>query len=80
MAKRMRIPYFRSIFMRITLQQRECRNESSIVNLNNADGPGTHWMAYAKQRYCAVYFDSFGHLQPPKELVRYLDVMQIEYN
>ena len=34
------------------------RNESGIINLDNADGPDTHWVAYAK-RADAVYFDSF---------------------
>ncbi|KYN07158.1 hypothetical protein ALC62_01878 [Cyphomyrmex costatus] len=43
LAKRMRIPYFRSIFMRTTLPVEGVhRNESGIVNLDNAEGPGTH--------------------------------------
>ena len=37
-------------------------------------------MAYAKRGDHAVYFDSFGNLRPSKELVRYLDITQIEYN
>jgi len=48
--------------------------------MNNADGPDTHWVAYAKRGDRAVYFHSFGNLRPPKELVRYLDVTQIEYD
>ena len=77
----MRIPYFRGIFMDTTLPIRGMyRNESSIVNLNNADGSDTHWVVYAKRRDRAVYFDSFGNLRLPKELVQYLDVTQIEYN
>jgi len=63
--------------MRITLPTGGVyRNESSIINLDNADGPGTLWMAYAKRGDRVVYFDSFGNL-PPKELVRYLDVTQL---
>jgi hypothetical protein len=50
------------------------------VNLDNAEGPGTHWVAYAKRGNRVIYFDSFGNLRPPRELVRYLNVMQIEYN
>ncbi|KYQ52679.1 hypothetical protein ALC60_08211 [Trachymyrmex zeteki] len=81
LAKRMRIPYFRGIFMRTTLPTGTVyRNERGIVNLDNADGSGTHWVAYAKRGDHVVYFDSFGNLRPPKELVRYLDVAQIEYN
>ena len=47
------------------------RNESGIVNLNDATGSGTHWVAYAKRNNRVVYFDSFGNLRPPKELARY---------
>lgn len=58
------------------------RNESGIVNLDNAVGSGTHWVAYAKRGDRAVYFDSFGNLRPPSELVQYLKngVTLIEYN
>ncbi|KYQ50678.1 hypothetical protein ALC60_10221 [Trachymyrmex zeteki] len=56
------------------------RNESGIVNLDNAKGPGTHWVAYAKRGNRAIYFDSFGNLRPPKELERYLVNSVIEYN
>ena len=58
------------------------RNESGIVNLDDATGPGIHWVAYAKRNNRVMYFDSFGNLRPPKELVRYFenDAMAIEYN
>ena len=58
------------------------RNESGIVNLDDATGPGTHWVAYAKRNNRVVYFDSFGNLRSPKELVRYFGngAMMIEYN
>lgn len=81
LAKRMRIPYFRGVFMRDTLPISGVRrNESGIVNLDDADGPGTHWVAYAKRGDFGAYFDSFGNLRPPMELVRYLNVSQLEYN
>ena len=82
LAKLMRIPQkedFRGIFTTLSTGG-VYRNESSIVNLDNAEGPGTHWVAYTKRGDHAVYFDSFGNLRPPKELVRYLDITQIEYN
>jgi len=64
LAKHMRIPYFRGIFMRTILPTGGMyRNESGIVNLDNADGPGTHWVAYAKRGDRAVYFNSFGNLR-----------------
>jgi len=80
-ARCMRVPYFRGVFMRNTLPTSGAhRNESGFVNLDNATGPGTHWVAYVKRNNC-VYFDSFGNLRPPKEL-RYFrnDAMTIEYN
>lgn len=47
-------------------------NESAIINLDSIDGPGTHWVAYKKRGSLVTYFDSFGDLPPPKELVLYL--------
>lgn len=81
LAKRMRIPFFRGVFMRNNLPISGVReNESGIVNLDDVDGPGTHWVAYIKRGNQAIYFDSFGNLRPPKELVLYLNVVKIEYN
>ena len=83
LARRMRVPYFRGVFMRNTLPTSGVRrNESGIVNLDDATGPGTHWVAYTKRNNRVVYFDSFGNLRPPKELVRYFEngATTIEYN
>ena len=83
LARRMRVPYFRGVFMRNALPTSGVRrNESGIVNLDDATGPGTHWVAYAKRNNRVMYFDSFGNLRPPKELERYFenDAMAIEYN
>lgn len=65
--------------MRNALPHKIHKNESGIVNLDDVDGPGTHWVAYAKRGDHAMYFDSFGNLQPPKEVVRYLGTT-IMYN
>jgi len=72
LARRMRIPYFRGVFMRDTLPISGAhRNESGIVNLDDAVGHNR-----------VIYFDSFGNLRPPKELVRHFgnSVTTIEYN
>ena len=57
--------------------------ESGIVNLDVESGPGTHWTAYSKNNKNVTYFDSFGNLPPPNELVEYFrsngNVM-IKYN
>jgi len=83
LARRMHVPYFRGVFMRNALPISGARrNESGIVNLDDARGSGTHWVAYAKRGNHVIYFDSFGNLRPPKELVRYFGngVTKIEYN
>ena len=82
LARRMRISYFRGVFMRDALPTSGVRrNESGIVNLDDTTGIGTHWVAYAKRNNRVVYFDSFGNLQPPLELVRYFGTnVTIEYN
>lgn len=48
--------------------------EAAILNLDSKNGPGTHWVAYRKNNNKVIYFDSFGNLQPPHELVKYFDV------
>lgn len=56
-------------------------NEAAIVNLDDKDGPGTHWVAYSKKKHEVLYFDSFGNLQPPQDLMKYLGVgSTIKYN
>lgn len=45
--------------------------ESAIINLSKSVEPGSHWVAYYKDGKCVDYFDSFGNLQPPPELVDY---------
>lgn len=57
------------------------RYESGIINLDSVQGPGTHWVAYRKIGDDVLYFDSFGSLKPPIELVRYLGPdCKIKYN
>lgn len=57
------------------------RCESGIINLDTLKGPGTHWVAYRKIGDSILYFDSFGSLKPPIELVRYFGLKcKIVYN
>lgn len=62
------------------LRRRSRLKECGIINLDCSDGPGTHWVAYSKEGNDAEYFDSFGDLKPPKELVKYLGGCDIIYN
>ena len=80
-AKIFKIPHFRGVFMRNALPVGGPKyNESAIINLDDASGPGTHWVAYRKRGNNVVYFDSFGDLQPPFDLMLYLDVAEVQYN
>lgn len=80
-AKIMEIPHFRGVFMRNDLPiNGPFKHESAIINLDNSDGSGTHWVAYKKINNNVIYFDSFGDLQPPLEFVSYMGVGSVKYN
>ena len=55
-------------------------DESAIVNLENTSGPGTHWVCYKKRGNRVQYFDGYGNLHPPAELIRYFNGCDIRYN
>lgn len=74
------LSHFRGVFMRDNLPSKAWNLESGIINLDNSSGPGTHWVAYYKNNKYAHYFDSFGNLKPPLEVVKYLDVNKLMYN
>ena len=38
--------------------------ECGIVNLNQSDEPGSHWVCYYKDGTHRIYFDSFGQVTP----------------
>lgn len=66
--------------MRDTLPLQPKLYESAIVNLDSALGSGTHWVCYRKVKNKIYYFDSFGNLKPPSELLRYFGGCNIYYN
>lgn len=47
------------------------KNEAAIVNLDSVRGKGTHWVAFKKKGVKVIYYDSFGDLRPPLELIKY---------
>lgn len=57
--------------MRDELPQKIGVNEAAIINLDSKTNPGTHWVCYNKRSNEIDYFDSYGDLRPPIELVNY---------
>lgn len=66
--------------MRDTLPSKPRKNECAILNLDSSDNPGTHWVAYIKQNKYCEYYNSFGNLKPPLELIKYLKGLSVNYN
>lgn len=54
--------------------------ESGIINLDSKEGFGSHWCCWKKSGNQVIYFDSFGNLKPPKDLMEYLGVAKVAYN
>ena len=80
-AKCLHIPYFRGVYMRDKLPTSMWKNESAIVNLDDSYGPGTHWVCYKKIQDVVYYFDSFGNIPPPRELMKYFNkTSKVFYN
>lgn len=53
-------------------EKRPWRYETGIVNLDDTRGAGTHWVAYVKKDQHCEYFDSYGDLRPPQEVIDYM--------
>ena len=64
-------PFWRGIFSRDQLPKKPNKRECGILNLDSIDGPGTHWVAWYKNKGTKYYFDSYG-IQPPEEMHKYL--------
>ena len=76
--KKLKIPYFRGVFLLDTLSKKPNKKEYGIVNFDKSSGPGTHWVAWYKNGKNKIYFDSYG-VQPPIEVIQYLG-KPIRYN
>ncbi|KAF2885755.1 hypothetical protein ILUMI_20419 [Ignelater luminosus] len=74
------VPYFRGVFMRDSLPVQPFRIERGIVNHDDLKGPGSHWTAYRKDNNVVFYYDPFGDLRPPREIVKYFHNCDIYYN
>lgn len=58
--------------MRNTLPKYCRKIESGVINLDDKNGPGTHWVSYYKNGKTCLYFDSYGDLQPFSEFIKYV--------
>lgn len=67
----LKIKRFRGIFMRDTLPSHPRKIECAIINLDSINGNGTHWVTYYKYLNDIYYFDSYGNLPPPIEVIMY---------
>ena len=71
LAKHLKVPNFRGVFMRDTLPDKIQDKECGVVNFNKSSEPGSHWVAYYKDGDKRLYFDSFGQVIP-LEIQKYL--------
>lgn len=83
LAVMLKIPYFDGVFMRDALSKKKSTNQREcwIINLGSSRTDGSHWTALAKSKNSAYYFDSFGKLPPPLEVIDYLgNGVQLYFN
>lgn len=67
--------------MRDNLPKKPRKIECFILNHDSIKNNGTHWTSLVKIDKSAYYFDSFGKLPPPLELINYIgENVQIKYN
>lgn len=79
--KKYKIKHFRGVHMRDSLPKKPWERECAIINLDSIKNVGTHWCSYFKMRTQIYYFDSFGNLPPPPELISYFgNDVNIFYN
>jgi hypothetical protein len=70
-AKDLGIRHFRGVFMKDVIPKRSRKRECGIVNLQNQNESGSHWVGYFKNEKHTIYFDSYG-ADPPVEVKQYL--------
>ena len=65
--KKLGIKHFRGIYSRDGLPH-AIRKECGIINLDEIQGPGTHWGCYRNLDNVVEYFDPFGLIMPNETL------------
>ena len=65
--KKLGLSHFRGIYSRDQLPQK-IKKECGIINLDDIQGPGTHWVCYRNLDSVVEYFDPFGLIMPSEAL------------
>ena len=66
--KKLGIKHFRGIYTRDGLPNK-IKKECGIINLDDTQGSGTHWVCYRNIDSVVGYFDPFGLIMPKEALV-----------
>ena len=61
---------FKGVFMKDALPSKSEAGASYIINLDDSEGPGTHWMGLYVAPKEAFYYDPYG-LDPPREVRKF---------
>ena len=62
---KLRIKRFRGIYSRDALPDKIYKKECGIINLDDIEGQGTHWVCYRNlEKNLVEYFDPFGLIMP----------------
>ena len=69
--KKLKIKYFSGIYSRDELPN-IIKKECGIINLDDKQGPGTHWVCYRNIDSVVEYLDPFG-LITPNEALKYFN-------
>lgn len=81
---RLLIPNFLGVYNRQSLPDAHLLTSlletAFVVNLDDLEGEGTHWVAIRKMKNLILYFDSFGDLPPPEEIIDLFANSVIYYN
>ena len=65
--KKLKIKYLRGIYSRDQLPSK-IKKECGIINLDDKQGPGTHWVCFRNIDSVVEYFDPFGLIMPNEAL------------
>ena len=72
-------PRFNGVYSRNNLLK-TIKKGAYIINLDEYENTGTHWIALFVKTNEAIYFDSFGIEHIPKEINKFIGIKNIKSN